>query len=193
MLVVHLEQESIRRKSPSGHFVVARPLNLRVTALILAAFTTRRWSVPLNIAVLPLAMSFCSKPCKNKAGSARFIETFTPLPETSGLSAGSVPGMMVFICCARAAASVACLTSSVKEFLEIIPLTGPPIDPRIFALIFSKKGDLFPPFVVVLPKLYANGSEASEGLRVDAGRVETTERIRRFARVVEVESVLSRR
>jgi hypothetical protein len=89
--------------------------------------------------------------------------------------------MMVFICCARAAASVAALTSSVKEDLEIMPLTGPPIDPRIFALMFPKKGDLFPPSVVALPKLYADESEASEGLRLDAGRAETIERIRRFA------------
>jgi len=74
-----------------------------------------------------------------------------------------------------------------------MPLTGPPIDPRMFALMFPKKGDLFPPSVCALPKLYADESEASEGLRVDVDRVETTERIRRFARVVEVESVLSRR
>jgi hypothetical protein len=74
-----------------------------------------------------------------------------------------------------------------------MPLTGPPIDPRMFALMFPKKGDLFPPSLVVLPKLYADGSEAPEGLRVDSDRVETIERMRRFARVVEVESVLNRR
>lgn len=89
--------------------------------------------------------------------------------------------MMVFICCARAAASVAALTSSVKEDLEIMPLTGPPIDPRMFALMFSKKGDLRPPFVVGPRGLYADDSEASEGQRMDMGRTQTMERIMRFA------------
>jgi hypothetical protein len=58
--------------------------------------------------------------------------------------------------------------------------------------MFSKKGDLRPPFVVGPRRLYADDSEASEEQRMDMGRTQTMERIMRFAWLVGIENVLDR-
>ena len=68
--------------------MVALPRNLRVMALILAGFVTRRFSVPRSMAVLRSDVSVCSKPCRNSTGSVSWTATLMPLPVASGLSSG---------------------------------------------------------------------------------------------------------
>jgi hypothetical protein len=75
---------------PSGHFVVARPRNRSVTALIFAGLVTFKIKEPRSIAVLLFEdNSPCSKPCRNRNGSAIATETLIPLPEAIGRSTGT--------------------------------------------------------------------------------------------------------
>lgn len=75
---------------PSGHFVVALPLNLSVIALSFAGFEILNTNEPRSIAVLRSEFSACSNPRRNNTGSVSDTLTCTPPPEATGFSSGIV-------------------------------------------------------------------------------------------------------
>lgn len=108
--------------TPSGHFVVALPLNFRVTAFIFALLETRRSKLPRSIAVLPVETSFCSNPCRNNTGSANETDAVIPLPEAIGFSSGIAVLLSVrpdVLLAADRPISVA------REGRDMVPGTGP--------------------------------------------------------------------
>jgi hypothetical protein len=79
---------------PSGHSVLAFPVNFNVTALIFALFVTFNCNFPrssaLELDVESLVVPSWSRPFKKMFGSARMIETATPFPEATGFSVSTL-------------------------------------------------------------------------------------------------------
>ena len=79
------------------------------------------------MAVFTVEASFCSKPCRNNAGSASDTDALIPLPEAIGFSSGIV-GPAVILPDALLAEER--LTLSAREGRDIVPGTGPPTNGR---------------------------------------------------------------
>jgi hypothetical protein len=130
-----------KRALPSGHFVTALPLNLSVIALSFANFVTFMWRVPRSIAVLGFAArSPCSKPWRNKTGSARAIATLTPLPCAMGFSSGilwPVMGKMSEV------DNEELMSSSIVNGCGATPPIGPATECLMFGRIISVVDRLF--------------------------------------------------
>lgn len=102
--------------------MVAVPLNLSVTALILADFDTLRCRLPLSMTVLGSEEPLGSKPCKNSVGSVSVRPMETPFPAATGFSSGMEIELALALGFERVGE---CCRLSAAEGLRAAELNGP--------------------------------------------------------------------